>query len=77
MIEQILGWIGNLGFLLGAIFLAKKHIIGFIFQIIANIFYVFQALIMNNYALIWLSIMLIFINVYGIFEWIKQGNIKK
>lgn len=67
--EQILGWIGNLGFLLGAIWLARKNVLGFYFQIIANILYIIQSILLNNNSLFWLSIILCVINGYGIYTW--------
>ena len=67
--EQILGWLGNIGFLLGAFLLAKKNIHGFTTQILANLLYLFQSLIINNYSLLWLSFFLILFNVYGIYQW--------
>lgn len=69
--EQILGWIGNIGFLLGAYLLAKRNAHGFSMQIIANFLYILQSILMNNYSLLWLSIMLIIINIYGFYQWRK------
>ena len=69
--EQILGHIGNIGFLLGAYFIAKRNIHGFTMQIIANLLYLFQSILMNNISLGLLSIILIFINGYGIIKWQK------
>lgn len=71
MLEQLYGWIANVGFLVGAILLAKKNIWGFHAQILANILYLIQSIIMKNYALLWLSIILVFINLYGIIKWSK------
>ena len=71
MIEQLCGWIANIGFLGGAVLLAKKNIYGFHLQIIANILYLIQSLIMKNYSLLWLSLILVFINIYGILKWSK------
>jgi hypothetical protein len=71
MIEQLLGWIANIGFLLGAIWLTQKKIAGFYIQVIANGFYAYQSLIMHNYSLFWLSLILIFINIRGVIKWSK------
>ena len=67
--EQILGWLGNIGFLLGAILLAQKRVSGFYFQIIANLLYLIQSSMMNNLSLFWLSLILIIINSYGVYQW--------
>ena len=69
--EQLLGWTGNMGFLLGAVLLAQKRISGFYSQIIANFLYLIQASMMNNLSLFWLSLILIIINTYGIIKWSK------
>jgi len=74
MLEQIYGWIGNLGFILGAILFAKKNKLGFIMQIIANLFYVLQSILMNNFSLLLLSVILILINIYGYFKWNQKRN---
>ena len=71
MIEQIIGWIGNFGFIVGAILLAKKAKFGFIIQVIANLLYIFQSMLMNNYSLLWLSFILIIINLIGYYKWSK------
>jgi len=72
MIEQILGWISNILFFLGAIWLSQKKTSGFYAQIFANLFYIIQASMMKNYSLLWLSIILIFVNCYAIYKWEKD-----
>lgn len=69
--EQILGWLGNIGFLLGAYLIAQKNIHGFTMQIVANLLYLIQASMMCNLSLFWLSLTLILINLYGIIKWAK------
>lgn len=65
----IIGWIGNLGFFLGAILIAKKNIGGWWLQLLANILYINQAWLLNNNSLLWLSIVLGFVNIFGIYNW--------
>ena len=69
MLEQCLGWAGNIGFFLGAIYIAKKNTIGWWCQLLANILYINQAWILQNSSLLWLSIILGFVNIYGIYKW--------
>lgn len=69
MIEQILGWLGNIGFLLGGIWLAQKKAIGFYAQFLANCLYIIQSYIVQNNSLFWLSIILGIFNLYGIYKW--------
>lgn len=69
---HILGAIGNIGFFTGVYLLSKKKVYGFHLNILGNLMYVGQAVIMSNYTLLVLSLGLIIINVYGIFEWRKN-----
>lgn len=72
MINTI-GWIGNLFFILGAIFLARKWILGWVCQILGNFCYVIFAILMgiNGISLGALSMLLIVINIYGWKKWRK------
>ncbi len=72
MIEQILGWLGNIGFLVGAVLLTRKNIHGWTAQIIANLLYAIQSYILDNYSLLVLSIILIFVNIYGCYSWTRK-----
>lgn len=69
MIEQILGWIGNILFVYGVWILGNKNIKGFYINSIANMLYAIQSLFMKNFSLFWLSIFLIIINIIGIYKW--------
>ena len=68
---SLLGWVGNLGFLYGAFALGKKRMSGWYAQIFANLCYVIQAIYMKNTPLWVVSIVLIGVNVYGIYSWTK------
>jgi hypothetical protein len=69
-----LGWIGNIFFLYGAIALSKKHMSGWYAQILANVCYVLQSFYLNNNPLLILSVILIGINIYGIYNGKKLSN---
>ncbi|MHA2012755.1 MAG: hypothetical protein ACTSWG_10350 [Candidatus Helarchaeota archaeon] len=69
MIPDILGWIANIFFIYGVWAIGIKKIEGFYANIIANLLYAIQSIIMNNTALFWLSIGLILLNMKGIYEW--------
>ncbi len=68
MINEI-GWIGNIFFLLGAIFLAKKSSLGWYCQILGNLIYIIVALLLNVNSMWALSVLLILINIYGLYQW--------
>lgn len=76
IIEQILGHIGNVFFVTGAIGFAQKHISGFYLNILGNGFYIWKSYLTNDYALGILSLILILINIQGIYVWTKKSNIK-
>ena len=69
IITDILGWIGNIFFILGLIFISQKNMMGFVCCIIANALYVGQSMILDNISLFWLSILLIILNIYSIYNW--------
>jgi len=78
MIISIIGWLGNLGFILGALLLAKKKMWGWYLQIFGNVCYTIFAILLglNGISLGILSIILICTNIYGIYEWRNPTWIK-
>lgn len=74
MMEQYLGWIGNIFFIWGVYALGKKNILGFYSNSIANALYLWQAIIMQNSPLLYLSLGLFILNIKGILEWRKHGK---
>ena len=66
---NILGWIGNGFFVLGAYALGKKSTFGFYANIVANIAYIWQSILLDNIPLVWLSFILILLNCKGVIEW--------
>jgi len=68
---EILGWIGNFCFLLGMLLIARKNKHGFTSNSLGNALYLVQAILMHNISLSALSIILIIMNVYGLYNWRK------
>lgn len=66
---DLLGWIGNIGFLLGAVYIARNKKVGFYWQIEGNVFYLIQGHLLHIPSLQVLSFILILVNVYGIYYW--------
>jgi len=77
LMADISGWIGNVGFILGAIYLAKRKIAGFWYQIIANFMYLIQAVIFSSSSLFVISLVLIVFNSWGIYNWSRDFNTKE
>jgi nicotinamide riboside transporter PnuC len=71
---DVLGHLANIGFLYGAWALAKRKLSGWWAQIWANALYAIQAYIMNNTPLLMVSIILIGVNLYGFYCWIKKSK---
>jgi hypothetical protein len=76
MFEQTIGWLGNIFFLISGILLTKKNPIGWYGQFLANVLYVWQSILLNNPSLMWLSVILGLVNLYGVWEWNKKDIIK-
>ena len=76
MSVHILGWISNIFFIYGVWALGKKKVLGFYSNTIANALYLWQSILMHNPSLAWLSIGLIFLNLYGIYQWNKDKQKK-
>ena len=66
---DILGWLGNIGFFIGAIHLAQKKVNGFYWQIEGNAFYLIQGIVLGMSSLIICSAILVIINIFGIINW--------
>ena len=72
---DIYGWIGNIGFLIGALLLAYRRPIGCMWwNIMGNGFYVLTAYLANTPSLFWLSIILAAINIGGIVNWKRNAG---
>lgn len=68
---DILGWIGNVGFLISSILITRKSYMGFVFSIAANLCYVGVGILSNLISLVICSIVLMVVSAYGIYNWRK------
>lgn len=73
ILSQVLGWIGTTLFFYGVYALAIKKMHGFTINILANLMYAIQSILMKNWALLACSIGLALVNLYGINQW-KNNN---
>jgi len=73
MFTDILGWIGNIFFVLGAFLLAKKRPIPCcITNIVGNGIYIIVGILLHITSLWSISIFLLFLAIYGIYTWSKN-----
>lgn len=75
---NLIGWVGNVFFLLGALLLAKQSIFGWHCQVVGNACYVLFGILMGleGISLFALSVLLIVINLYGLKKWKNPEWIK-
>ena len=69
---NLLGWIGNGFYILGAYLLAENKRIGFICNLLANLIYLIIGLAFGISSLWGISIGLIVLNVHGIYNWKRK-----
>ena len=68
-IPDIVGWVGNIFFLWGVYTIGNKNIKGFYANILGNVMYVVQSIMLMLPSLFVLSLLLILLNIKGIFSW--------
>ncbi len=73
MNPDIFGWIGNVFIVLGSFLITKKRIEVFYSHIIGNLFYAILGFMTKTYSIIGLTVILISISLYGIYNWRKQN----
>jgi len=70
---NILGWIGNVGFILGGIYLAKKKVKFCLYgNAVGNIAYIVVGFMSNLQSLWALSFGLLILDIYGFYKWRKE-----
>jgi hypothetical protein len=67
-----LGWLGNIFFIVAVFALGRKSKIGFYQNMVANLAYVYQSILLNNSPLYCVSLLLIGLNIYAIHNWSKK-----
>ena len=69
---NLIGWLGNLFFIFGAILLAKKNRLGFLSNVLANLIYVYFAILISKNSLLFLSLFLTVVNLWGVFVFVVE-----
>lgn len=78
MVTDALGWIGNIFFIIGSYLLAKKKPIPCCAtNIIGNGIYIIVGIMLHLTSLWAISIFLLILAIYGIYNWRKDGKNKK
>lgn len=73
---DLIGWFGNICFVIGAILLGRRNSYGWHYQLLGNFFYVLFSILLGKegISLGFLSLLLIGTNIYGLYQWrIKNG----
>ena len=75
--NMLLGWVGTLLFVYGVWVIGNKNVKGFYANSLANLCYMWQSIYMDNHPLFWLSLLLIVINLRGIYHWQFKHTMKQ
>jgi len=73
-LPDLLGWIGNIFFVIGAILLTRKNRLGFYNNLLGNCFYVSQGIFLKVPSLWLLSVGLGIVNICGYYHWSKNEH---
>jgi len=71
-IVDIIGWLGFFLILLGYYFNAKKKLYCFYIWSLGNIVYIFYGFIINAFPIMAMSVVVLIMNIYGYFNWVKD-----
>ncbi len=69
-----IGWLGNFFFIIGSFMLAKKRTIGWYYNGLGNLCYITQGILVRLNSLWAISIFLLIINIWGIYNWRKKNG---
>lgn len=72
---DMLGWIANIGFILGAFFIAKKRVSGFYYLGGANVIYILMGILLKSSSIVAISVYLLAMNIYGIINWRRTNKV--
>ena len=74
---DLIGWIGNLGFIIGTILISYKKKQGFIYSGGRNLIYLYLGLIKDLYSLVFISGFLIITSIFGYYKWTQNEKTVK
>lgn len=71
---DLIGWIGNIGFMIGAYLVARQTKKAFFALGIGNFSYIVQGFMLKVPSLTVISFYLLSMNIYGYLHWTKNGR---
>jgi len=72
---ELFGWVSNLLFITGAIILARHNaILSQKLNLVANIICFFAGVFSGLYFIMFISVFLSIVNIYGIYSWNKERH---
>lgn len=69
---DLIGWVGTLVFVLAAIFVAHKNIIGLWLMLLGNLLFGIVGILASLTSLITVSVIMGVVDFYGIYMWSKN-----
>ena len=71
---QVIGWVGTIFVLYGYYLNANKHILSWLVWIVANFLLFIYSIYMHVYPQVGLAFVLMVLNIYGYFNWKRNGE---
>jgi len=69
---DLIGWGGTAFFIYGVWAIGDKKISGFYFNFLGNMAYLVQGFLVDLYSLVFLSFLLMLLNIRGVIQWRKN-----
>lgn len=73
MLITILGWVATVTLLVGYVLNAKKYISSWLVWMLGNTMMSVYGLAIQSYSLVFLSVVLVGLNVYGLASWRRDS----
>jgi len=71
---EILGWTATALLLVGYYLNAKQHIYSWLVWLVGNSMMMIYAMLIQSYSVAFLSIVLVFLNIFGFYSWRKNKS---
>jgi len=71
---DLIGWFGNVGYIIGLPLIAKKRIGGFYFCIFGNVCYLIISILLKLTSSSTMGVVMIILNTHAIIQWKKKNE---